>query len=115
MPAQVTIPSKNLNHHRWRNQNIPGQSQIQTIYLPTQPYRGTWKENSNTRRIPAPKKGQDIRHLTTNSKAVSHKHIKLPTKTNISGTSSHLSLISLNINGLNSPIKRNMLTGWIRK
>ena len=38
-----------------------------------------------------------------------------PTKTNISGTNSHLSLISLNINGLNSPIKTHKLTDWICK
>jgi hypothetical protein len=50
------------------------------IYLPTQPYRGSWKENSNTWKIPAPKKGQDIKHLTTKSKAESHKHIKPPIK-----------------------------------
>jgi hypothetical protein len=40
------------------------------------------------RKITAPKKGQDIKHLTIKSKAESHKHIKLPTKTNISGTNS---------------------------
>jgi hypothetical protein len=28
-----------------------------------------------------------------------------PTNTNMTGTNNHLSLISLNINGLNSPIK----------
>jgi hypothetical protein len=39
MPAQATIPSKPLNQHRWRNQNIPGQKQIQTvsIYQPSPP------------------------------------------------------------------------------
>jgi exonuclease III len=36
-----------------------------------------------------------------------------PTKANTAGTNSHLSLISLNINGLNSPIKRQ--TDWICK
>jgi hypothetical protein len=76
-----------------------------SIYLRTQPYRGSLMEKSNIRKIPAPKNGQDIKHLTTKSKAESHKHIKPPTKTNISGTNSHLSLISLNINGFNSRIK----------
>ena len=33
----------------------------------------------------------------------------------MSGINSHLSLISLNINGLNLPIKRHKLTDWIRK
>jgi hypothetical protein len=53
---------------------------LNSIYLPTQPYRGSWKENSNTRKIPTTKKGQDIKHLTTKSKAESHKHIKVPQK-----------------------------------
>jgi hypothetical protein len=35
-----------------------------------------------------------VKHPTTRSKAERHKHIKPPTKTNISGTNSHLSLIS---------------------
>jgi hypothetical protein len=51
-----------------------------SIYLPTQHYRGSWKENSNTRKIPAPKKEQDINHLITKSKLESHKHIKPLTK-----------------------------------
>jgi hypothetical protein len=72
-----------------------------SIYLATQPYRGSWKENSNTRKVSAPKKGQAIKHLTSKLKAESHKHIKPPTKTNI-----YLSLISVNINGLNSPKKK---------
>ena len=33
---------------------------------------------------------------------------------NITGSNNHYSLISLNINGLNSPIKRHRLTNWIR-
>jgi hypothetical protein len=56
-----------------------------------------------------------IKHITTNSKAESHKHIKPPKKKNMSGTNSNLSLISLYINGLNSPIKRHKLTDWTRK
>jgi hypothetical protein len=61
------------------------------------------------------KERKDIEHLTTKSKAESHKHIKPPIKTNISGTNSHLSLISLNINRFNSTIKRHNLTDWTRK
>jgi exonuclease III len=40
-------------------------------------------------------------------------HIKPPTKTNITGTNGHLSLISLLINGLNSPVKRHKIIDWI--
>jgi exonuclease III len=35
--------------------------------------------------------------------------------TKITGSSNDFSLISLNINGLNSPIKRHRLTDWIKK
>jgi hypothetical protein len=38
------------------------------FYLTTQTYRGSWKENPNTRKVPTPKKGQDIKHLTTKPK-----------------------------------------------
>jgi hypothetical protein len=33
MPAQTTIASKILNQYSWRNQNIPEQSQIQTVSI----------------------------------------------------------------------------------
>ena len=33
----------------------------------------------------------------------------------MTGSNNHYSLISLNVNGLNSPIKRHRLTDWIRK
>jgi hypothetical protein len=33
LPAQATIPSKTLNQHRWKNQNILGQKQIQTVSI----------------------------------------------------------------------------------
>ena len=35
--------------------------------------------------------------------------------TKITGSNNYLSLISLNINGLNSPIKRHRLTDWLHK
>jgi hypothetical protein len=54
---------------------------------------------------PIPNKKQNINHLTTNPKGRNHMYTMSPTKTNIKGTNNHLSLISLNINGLNKPIK----------
>jgi hypothetical protein len=116
MPAQSTIPSKTLNQHRWRNQNIPGQNQIQTvsIYQPSLT-EDPGRKNQTQGRYLLQRKDKNINHLTTKSKAESHKHIKPPTKMNMSGTNSHLSLIPLNINGLNSPIKIYKLTEWIHK
>jgi hypothetical protein len=85
------------------------------IYLPIQPYKGSWKENSNPRKVSSPKKGQDIKHLMTKPKSENHKHTKPHAKPNIAGINSHLSLISFNINGLNSPIRRYKHTDWICK
>jgi len=42
-------------------------------------------------------------------------NIILPLTMKITGSNNHYSLISLNINGLNSPIKRHRLTEWIHK
>jgi hypothetical protein len=36
MPVQATIPSKTLNYHRWRNQDIPGKN-IFIKYISTNP------------------------------------------------------------------------------
>ena len=38
-----------------------------------------------------------------------------PLTTKITGSNNYFSLISLNINGLNSPIKRHRLTNWLHK
>ena len=52
---------------------------------------------------------------STNQKEDSHKN-RMPTlTTKIIGSNNYFSLISLNINGLNSPIKRHRLTEWLHK
>ena len=61
-----------------------------------------------------PQKKQDS-NPTTKLKEDSHKN-KMPTlTTKIIGSNNYFSLISLNINGLNSPIKRHRLTKWLHK
>jgi hypothetical protein len=69
-------------------------------------------KNSNTRRGTTPLKKQES-NLSTNPKEDSHTNIKIISK--ITGSNNHYSLISLSINGLNSPIKRHRLTDWICK
>jgi hypothetical protein len=41
MLAQAITPRKSLSQHRWRNQNTPGQTQIQTVSI----YQPSPKEN----------------------------------------------------------------------
>jgi hypothetical protein len=65
-------------------------------------------ENSNTRREIMPQKKQES-NPSTNLKGDSHKN-RMPTlTTKVTGSNNYFSLISLNINGLNSPMKRHSL------
>ena len=111
MPAQTTIPSKTLNAHRWRKPNIPVQNQIQTASaywcsLTEDPGRNTPTQGIYQHKIK--NKILSISQQSQKQRDTSH-------QINMSGANSHLSLIFLNINGLNSPIKRHMLTEWIHK
>jgi hypothetical protein len=116
MLALSTIPSKTLNQNRWRKQNTPGQNQIQTVSVyQSSPTEDPRRKTPTQRRYLHQRKDKILSISQQSQKKENHKHIKPPTKTNISGTNSHLPLISLNINGLNSPIKTLKLTDWIHK
>jgi hypothetical protein len=90
-------------------------SNISNIFPLIQPCRGKLKENSSASRETTPKESQEINHLTTNTKEENHRNIIPPLTTKTTGTNNHQSLIYLNINGLNPPIKRHRLTDWIHK
>jgi ribonuclease D len=70
-------------------------------------------ENANTKRETTPKKKQHSNLLSTNLTDDNHINIKITLI--ITGSNNHYSLIYLNINGLNSPIKRHRLTDWIHR
>jgi hypothetical protein len=59
-------------------------------------------------------KKQENNH-STNPKEDSHTNIIPPLITKIKGSNNHFSLLSLNISGLDSPIKRHKLADWICK
>jgi hypothetical protein len=61
-----------------------------------------------------PKKKQES-NPSTNQKEDSHKNTMSTLTTKIIGSNNYFPLISFNINGLNSPIKRHRLTDWIDK
>jgi hypothetical protein len=50
-----------------------------------------------------------------NLKEEYHKNRKPTLTTKIIGSNNYFSLIPLNINGLNSPMKRHRLTDWLHK
>jgi hypothetical protein len=70
--------------------------------------------NNNTRKETTPWKKQES-NLSTNLQEDSQMNTILPLPTKVIGSTSHFSLISLNINGLNSPIKRHRSIDWIHK
>jgi hypothetical protein len=105
MPAQATIPSQTFNYHRWRNQSIPRQNQIHTIsFHESSPSKDNNRKKTNTRTETTSYKKQEI-NPSTNLKKDSHKNQMPNLTTKIIGSNNNFSLISFDINGLNSPIK----------
>ena len=96
------------------NQSIPWQNQIHTISfhksIPSKDNKGkTPKQGGKL----LPRKKQES-NPSTNLKEDSHKN-RIPfITTKTTGRKNYFFLITLNINGLNSPIKRHRLTNWLR-
>ena len=115
MPAQATIPNQNFNYHRWRNHRIPLQNQIHTLsFHESRTSKDNNRKKKNTRRKPPPRKSNK-NNPSRKLKEDIHKN-RMSTRTiKIIGNNNYFSLISLNINGLNSQLKRHRLTDWLHK
>ena len=72
-------------------------------------------QNSNRKRETSSQEDQETNLLATNTKEEKHTNITLSVTAKVAGNNKHYSLISANINGFNSPIKRNRLSDWIHK
>ena len=84
-----------------------------TPYLATKPALQRITDGKyKSRRETTPQKKQQS-NLSTNRIENSHRNIKIISK--ITGSSNHYSLLSLNINGLNSLRKRYRITDWMQK
>jgi hypothetical protein len=115
MSAQATIPSQTFNYCRWRNQSIPQPNQIHTLsFHEYSPSKDNNRKKTNTRTETTPEKKQES-NSSTNLKEDRHKNRMPMLTTKIIGNNNSFSLISLNINGLNSPRKRHRLTDWLHK
>jgi hypothetical protein len=121
MPAQATIPSQSFNYHRWRNQSIQEQNQIHILSFhessPSKDNNTHTHTHTHTHKIQGqkPRLRKSKKVILQNLKEDSHKN-RMPTlTTKIIGSNNHFFLISLNINGFNSPIKRHKLTDWLQK
>ena len=81
----------------------------------TQPHRGYYKENSHPVMLTILKKTQKINNFTL-LRAIEEKHTHSATNNlKIIVDNNYWSLISLNINGLNFPVKRQSLREWRHK
>ena len=84
-----------------------------SMYLLIHTYREFQKKSHNTRcKSTSKKKKQDVNHPTTKPKGENHINIMIPIITDISRINNHLSLMSLKINSLKSPIKWSKLTDY---
>jgi hypothetical protein len=87
---------------------------LHTTFLQIQLYKGQYMENSNTRRKTTHRKSKNVIFFQQLEED-KHTNINLAITTNITGRNNHYSLMSLNINGLNSPIKRHRRIDWVHK
>jgi hypothetical protein len=79
-------------------------------YLSTKPaHRRWWKKNSSIKRLTTPKKIQEINNLRAGNQKRVNTHTYKHTHTQ------HYHHHHHNISGLNSLVKRHILTEWIRK
>jgi hypothetical protein len=72
-----------------------------------------WKTPTQGGKLNPRKKHES--NISVNPKEDSHANRIPPLTTKITGTNNHFFLISLNINGLSSSIKRHRLTDWVCK
>ena len=117
MSSQTSLASKTFSHHiclqlQWHSMTKPNSN---NALLLTQFYSGYQKENFNPVRLSIYKKIQEINNFIP-LKPVKEKHTHT-TNTNIkiTGSNNHWTLVSLNINVVNSTVKRHRLKGWIHK
>ena len=94
--TKTTLPSKALNQDRRPNKELPRQKKSKRIHL---------HQTSSARDA----KGTALRKRRKRErKREEHMYKKM-------AMNNYLSIISLNINGLNAPIKRHRTAEWIRK
>ena len=93
--TKATLPSKALNQDTRSNQELLRQKKSKRIHL---------HETSSARDA----KGTALRKGRKKRKREEHRLEKM-------AMNSYLSIITLNINGLNAPIKRHRIAEWIRK
>ena len=118
-----------LRKHKWQPRllypaklsiTIDGETEIFdnktkfTHYLSTnQALQRIITEKKIQRRKSRPRTSKKVIPQQTKKKTATDRMPTLTTK--IKGSNNYFSLISLNINGLNSPIKRHRLTDWLHK
>ena len=93
--TETTLPSKALNQDRRSNKQYPRQKTSKRIHL---------HQTSSARDA----KGTALRKGTKRERQRNTGREKM-------ATNNYLSIITLNVNGLNAPIKRHRIAEWIRK
>ena len=93
--TKITLPSKALNQDRRPNKEFPRQKKSKRIHL----HQTSCARNAKWTPVRKGRKRERKRNTGTKKMAMSK----------------YLSIITLNVNGLNAPIKRHRIAKWIRK
>ena len=96
---KITIPNKDLIQNQWRNKNLLRQEKAKRIQYHQTSFTTNVKGTYTVKKYNRRKKDPQIQHKTIKKMAI--------------GT--HVSIITLNGNGLNAPTKRHRLAEWIQK
>ena len=91
----ITLPSKDLIQIRWRNQKLYRQAKVKRI----QHHQTSFTTNAQG--------------TSLGRKQKTYKNKPQTIKKMVIGT--YISIITLNVNGLNAPTKRHRLAEWIQK
>ena len=105
---------KNKQTNKQKTKYSMTKPNLNNIFPLNQPCRRYYKENSNTKRQTIPVKTKKLIFSQQTQKKGTTKHNSTSNNKNNRKQQS-LVLLSLNINGLNSPIKRHRITDWILK
>jgi hypothetical protein len=114
MPVQVTIPTKTVNYHRWRSKVFHDKTKF-TQYLTTnlalqRIIMGKHRHKDESYNL------EKARKKCFNKPKEDSCKNRIPTLiSKITGSNNYFSLISLNINGLDSQMKRQRLTDLLHK
>ena len=99
--TKITLPSKDLIQIQWRNENLYRQAKVKRI----QHHKTSFTTNVKVTALGKKLKEEENKKKYKNNQKTSNKM----------AINTYLSIITLNVNQLNAPIKRHRVAEWKKK